>query len=170
VLAAAAVTALLVAPPAGAHVAVTPTFLESGRAGTIELSGPNERDAPMTGFAVTVPAGLELLHANAAEGWLESVERATAVWSGGSLAPGAEATFAVHLSASAEPGPVELEVEQRYADGVVRWPVTLTVVPASGSSSQTGRLLIVIGLIGALALVAIGVLAWRVRARPLEER
>jgi hypothetical protein len=45
----------------------------------------------------------------------------------------------------------------------VSWPVAITVTPAEESPSQNLSLAGVIGLIGALLVVAIAMLAWRRR-------
>jgi uncharacterized protein YcnI len=151
--------------PAAAHVVATPAFLASGSSGSITFAGPNERDDPMTAFALTVPAGLAIEHAHAVDGWDESLAGSTATWTGGSLPAMQEIAFGVDLKADHEPGIVELEVEQRYADGsVVTWPVALTITPAEDTPSQNLALAGVVGLIGALCAVAIAILARRRRS------
>ena len=50
------------------------------------------------------------------------------------------------MKADAEPGVLLLEAEQRYDGGeVVRWPVTLTVLPREESPSQNLALAGVVG-------------------------
>jgi uncharacterized protein YcnI len=159
-------SALIFAGTAGAHVVATPTFLPSGSSESITFSAPNERDDPMTAFALTVPTGLEIEHAHVVTSWDESVDGSTATWSGGSLAPKEEVDFGMTLKADVEPGLVELQAEQRYADGgVVSWPVALTITPAAESPSQNLALAGVVALIGVLAVVAIAMLAWRRHSR-----
>ena len=167
-----AIAALALALPARAHVVASPTFLASGATETIELSTPNERDAPMTSFVVTVPSELEIVGAEETEGWSAAVDGRVASWSGGSLPPKLSETFGLRVRATAEPGPVELDAEQRYADGKIRWPVSLTIVPGAGSSSSGGSGLVigVIIAVGVLVTAAIAALAWRRRGRPLQER
>jgi uncharacterized protein YcnI len=164
-------SALLLAAPAAAHVVATPMYLPSKSSESITFEAPNERDDPMTEFAVTAPPGLAIEHAHPVEGWTGTVEGVTATWSGGSLASGSIATFGVTLKANAKPGLIELRTEQRYADdGVVEWPVVLTITPAAESPSQNLALAGVVGLIGVLVVVAIAMLAWRRKARPLQEK
>ena len=68
------------------------------------------------------------------------------------------------LKADVEPGVVELQAQQLYADGsVVSWPVALTITPAAESSSQNLALAGVVALIGVLAVIAIAMLALRRR-------
>jgi hypothetical protein len=166
-IAAALLAALALAAPAGAHVIASPTFLASGSTETIELSVPNERDAPMTSLVVTAPPGLEIVGAEESKGWNAVLEGQTVVtWSGGSLSTALSETFGLSVKATAQPGPVDLDVEQRYADGKVRWPVALTIVPgATGEDSGSSGLVVgVIAAIGVLVTAAIALLAWRRRA------
>jgi uncharacterized protein YcnI len=159
------VALLLAAPPAYAHVIAQPAFVPSGSSASISLAAPNERDAPMTGFAITAPDGIALEHAHEVDGWSESLEGSTATWMGGSLAPDAEATFGATVEAETEPGVVRLTAEQRYDDGsVVTWPVDLTITPAEDSPTQNLALAGVVGLLGLLVVVAIAMVAWRRRA------
>jgi len=75
-------------------------------------------------------------------------------------------TFGLSVTVTAQPGLVDLDVEQRYADGKVRWPVALTIVPgATDSGSGSSSLVVgVIAAIGVLVTAAIALLAWRRRA------
>ena len=157
--------ALAIPGSATAHIVATPPFLASGSSESVSFTGPNEREDPMTSFAMTVPAGIEIAHAHEVEGWDESVEGSTAVWLGGPLAPDGEIAFGMTLEADAEPGVVQLQAEQRYSDGeVVSWPVALTITPADDSASQNLALAGVVALIGLLAVAAIGMVAWRRRS------
>ena len=157
--------ALAIPGSAAAHIVATPPFFASGSSESISFTGPNERDDPMTAFAMTVPPGIEIAHAHEVEGWDESVEGSTATWLGGPLAPDGELAFGMTLEADAEPGVVELQAEQRYPGGeVVSWPVALTITPADDSASQNLALAGVVGLIGTLVVAAIGMLAWRRRS------
>ena len=158
-------SALVLAGTASAHVVATPGFLPSGSSESITVSAPNERDDPMTGFTLSVPAGFEIEHAHEVAGWDESMDDSTATWSGGSLSPQSQLGFGMTLRADVEPGVVHAQAQQLYADGsVVAWPVSLTITPQTESSSQNLALVGVIALIGALAIVAIAMLAWRRRS------
>jgi uncharacterized protein YcnI len=155
---------LILAEPAAAHVIAQPSFLPSGSSASISFSAPNERDAPMTVFSITAPAGVVLEHAHEADGWDESLEGSTATWTGGSTAPSAEETFGATVAAEAEPGVVQLTAEQRYDDGrVVTWLVAPTITPAEDSPSQNLAPAGVVGLLGLLVVVAIAMVAWRRR-------
>jgi uncharacterized protein YcnI len=157
-------SALVLAGTASAHVVATPGFLASGSSESILFSAPNERDDPMTGFTLSVPTGLRIEHAHDVSGWDESTDDSTATWNGGSLAPHSEIEFGMTLKADVEPGVLDVQAQQLYADGsVVSWPVSLTITPETQSSSQSLALAGVIALIGVLAVVAIAMVAWRRR-------
>jgi uncharacterized protein YcnI len=156
--------ALVLAAPAAAHVIATPTFLPSGSSESITFTGPNERSDPMTMFVLTAPEGVVIEHAHEVDGWDESVDGSTATWAGGSLAPDEEVGFGVTLEADVEPGVVQLQADQRYADqSVVSWPVALTITPADDSPSQNLALAGIVGLVGVLVVAAIAMVAWRRR-------
>ena len=167
-----ACSALVLATPAAAHVTVTPPFVPTGDSATFSLTGPNERNEPMTGFAVSIPRGFRLVAAHSPNGWSATVREKRATWTGGSLAAGTEATFHVELEASSPPGPAELEVEQQYPGGeVVRWPVALTVTPSGGDEpSQNLGWGLITGLVGLLVTVGVVAVVWVRRNRSLQER
>jgi uncharacterized protein YcnI len=163
--------ALIHTAAASAHVVAQPSFIATGESSTVRLTGPNERDQPMTGFSVTVPSGVEIVHAHPVDGWSETTHGRTATWTGGSLASRSEETFRIGLEASVEPGTVALEIEQLYDGGeIVRWPVSLTVVPPPEGASQNLGLAAAVGLIGLLVVVAVVVLSWWRRSGSLQER
>ena len=97
-------SALILAAPAAAHVTVVPAFVSAGDTGTLSLTAPNERDVAMTGFDITVPSEFRIVHAHPADGWHSSVRGSTAIWTEGSLAPGAEATFSLQVEGPTAPG------------------------------------------------------------------
>ena len=163
-------SALLVTAPAGAHVTALPAFLAAGGTATVSLTGPNERDEPMTGFSITVPRDFRIVAARSAEGWSADVHEAGVTWSGGSLAPEADATFTVELEAPVGPGPAGLQAKQLYAGGeVVVWPVALTVIPSSEPSSQNIGWAVLTAVVGLGVLTVIGVALLR-RTRSLQEK
>ena len=163
-------SALVLATPAAAHISVVPPFIPAKGSDVVSLRGPNEREEPMTGFEVSVPSEFRIVHAHPADGWDESVQGSRATWTGGSLAPGAEATFRLELEAPSAPGTDSLEAVQRYPGGaVVTWDVGLTVTPQSGSSSQNLGWALVTALIGIAVITALGVALLR-RTRSLQEK
>jgi uncharacterized protein YcnI len=158
-------SALALTGAASAHVFPTPQFIASGSTGDISLDVPNERKEPMTGFTITAGEGLTIEHAHPNDGWAEELSGSTASWTGGSIPHLAQTTFGISLRADAPPGPVAMQAEQLYDSGaVVRWPVSLTVVPAEETSSQNLALAAVVGLMGLLVVAAVAMVAWRRRA------
>ena len=156
--------ALAVASPARAHVFAWPVALPEGDAQDVTLSGRNERTDPMTEFSVTAPAGVTLEHAHPVDGWTERLDGSTATWSGGPLPADADLDVLIRIRADVPPGPLELQAEQRYADGErVLWPVRFTVTPGSESPSQNLAIAGMVALIGMLLVVAVALLAWRRR-------
>jgi uncharacterized protein YcnI len=158
----AAGVALVCAAPARAHVGATPAFVPAGGADSVSLSVHNDRPVVMDGFAVAVPRGLRIEDVGTVAGWRGSFDAKTATWTAGSLPSGEAATFSVSVEATPDPGTVTLRAEQRYPDGeAVEWPVTLTIVPADGSSGDVW-VYAVLGL-GVLLATAGIVLVWQRR-------
>lgn len=161
---------LVLAAPAAAHVAVTPPFVAANDTTTLSLTGPNERDEPMTGFSVAVPGDFRIVSARSADGWRAEVHGARAIWRGSSLAPEAEATFSLEVESPSGPGPAQLEAVQRYPGGdVVTWDVGLTVTPEPEASSQNIGWAVLTAVVGLGVLTVIGVAVVR-RTRSLQEK
>ncbi|HLG10048.1 MAG TPA: hypothetical protein VI409_15375 [Gaiellaceae bacterium] len=161
---------LALAAPAAAHVTVVPPFVSAGDTATLSLTGPNEREAEMTGFAVTVPSEFRIVEARSADSWRSAVQGTTATWQGDSLASGAEATFTLEVEGPVGPGPAVLEAAQLYPGGeIVRWTVALTVTPAAETPSQNLGWALVTALAGLVVISGIGVAVLR-RTRSLQER
>ena len=161
--------ALLLADTASAHVISVPTYVASKSSETFEFSGPNERKKLMTALTITAPPGLRIEHAHPIDGWKERFSTSKAIWTGGALAPGEDIPFRVTLEATADPGILQVEADQGYADGgIVSWQVPITVLPPAASPSQNLALAGVVGLIGVLLVVAVAMLAWRRRSVPAE--
>ena len=170
-----AAAALLVVGAARAHIDVSPTFVPSGGTAVLSLTAHNDRNEPMTGFEVTVPAGLEIVGGYTVGKWKGRVRGATITWNGGSVASGDDTVFAVELAASAEPGPAELDVQQLYpGDEAATWTVKLTIVPAAepaGSGSTPWWAIGVFAVLGIalVTLVAAAIAGWRGLRKSLQE-
>jgi hypothetical protein len=154
---------------AAAHLTADPAFLFAGGTQRLAVTVHNDRDAPMTGFRLVAPAELRILGTGGAPGWNEVLDGSTATWSGASVAPNEPVTFEVDLDAvSAEPGTVELQGDQLYADGSVPWPLTLTIVPPGGEvpSEDDGlgtAAVVVLVVLGALVLALAAFVVWQRR-------
>jgi hypothetical protein len=156
---------------ASAHILPFPGHVPSGGIGVVQLAGPNERDVPMTGLAVTVPQGVRIVAARPNGKWRGVVDGDTATWSGGTLAPDKATSFFVELEATLEPGPVQLQADQLYPNGeVASWPVALTVLPGPDEAPQNLRGAIVVLVVGLVLVVAFVLLLRRRYARSLQER
>jgi uncharacterized protein YcnI len=159
--------ALLVPPVAGAHLSVTPPFLTAGEAQSLVITVHNDRDATMTGFELTVPAGFAIASISTAPGWSGGVEGRTATWTGGALPADTPTTFELAVEAPADTGQAMLEGSQLYRDGEdVDWPLAMTVVPAGDDDGAilTGPGAVLLGLLGLLVLGTAGFVVLRRRA------
>jgi uncharacterized protein YcnI len=162
---------LLFAASAAAHVIAKPSFLTGGRVSTLTLEAPNERDAPMTALRVTVPQGFTIVSARSTGAWAASASGRVVTWRGGRLAGRRLQIFTLELKAPDRAGSVQLDALQLYPDDeVVRWPVSVTVVPGEEPSQNLGAALVA-GVIGLLGLTAVAVFLWQRRASPkLQEK
>jgi hypothetical protein len=168
----------LAAPVAGsAHLSADPAFLSVGAAQRLELTVHNDRDAPMTGFRLTAPAGFTIRDPGGEEGWDAVVAASSATWSGGSLEPFEPVTFELDLEAAGiEPGAATLQGDQLYEDGeTVSWPVALTVLPFGTTVGETetdplgGTAIAILSILGVLVLATFGLVLYQRRRRPLQE-
>jgi uncharacterized protein YcnI len=146
---------------ASAHVTVTPSYIAAYDTERFVFDSPNEREAPMTGLAVTVPDGFRIVEAGHEPTWHPVVFGRKVTWSGGALAPAKDATFQLELKGPTRPGVVELQAEQLYASGaVVRWPIAFTVIPGTKPSQHLGWAAVAAAA-GLLLTVLVVFLAWR---------
>jgi hypothetical protein len=153
-----AAIALAVPVPAGAHLSATPSFLAAGSTETLVLTVHNDRQVPMTGFALTVPPDFRIVEAQPAPGWRGESGGTTATWRGGSLAANTAASFGIALEAPTAPGPASLEGVQAYAeDAAVRWAVAITVTPPAEPSSTNLGWVFLTSVLGLAVLSAIGI-------------
>jgi hypothetical protein len=157
---------------AGAHLIPEPQFVTTGGVSTLSLAGPNERQEPMTGLAVTLPSGLRIVRALSSDAWSATVDGATATWRGGPLPYLAEAAFVLEVDVSAPPGQVAFETVQLYEGGErVTWPVTLTVLPGPDDGpAENLAWALAAGVAGLAVTAGLAALAWRRRTRTLQEK
>ena len=161
--------ALLLATPAAAHVTVTPAFVAAYDTHQFVFSASNERQAPMTGFSLSVPKRFRIVDPGHQPTWDPIVFGSKVTWRAGSLPAGQRAAFVVDLKGPATPGAVILDAEHLYPSGaVVRWPVQFTVVPGTQASQNLGWAALP-GLQASSTALFIA-LAWRRREHPLRER
>jgi len=160
-------------PTAMAHLTTDPSFMAAGSRERLVLTVHNDRDETMTGFRLTMPAGLRIHAAGATAGWSEAVEGLTATWRGGELDPLEPVDFEVEVEATGvRPGVVELRGDQLYADGEsLTWPVPLTVVPPGGEpeGSVDAQAIVTLSLLGLLVIATFGLVVWQRRREPPRE-
>jgi hypothetical protein len=162
--------ALLHPGAVAAHVIAAPQFVYAGERVTLRLSGPNERDRPMTGFAVAVADGLKIVGADAMPPWEAQLGDGEARWTGGKLAPGATIDFAIEVEGPSTPRTASIVTRQLYPGGEqVEWPLSLTVTPARDTPPQHVWRAVVAALVGLLVTAAVVALAWRRRTGTLQE-
>jgi uncharacterized protein YcnI len=166
--------ALSIAPPAAAHVTVSPPFVDDGTPSTVVFQTPNERPPhATTSLRIEAPAGIDLAIADPPPGWQLSVSEGVATWTGGRIENSSVVDFPLQVTAHTEAGLQTFRAVQAYDDGeTVAWDATLTVLPASGDEapSQHVERAAAAGAVG-LGVIAVSLLVlWRIRRRPLQER
>jgi hypothetical protein len=168
---------LLTVSSAAAHLSADPTFLAQGAVQRLELTVHNDRDAPMTGFRLTVPDGFTIRGTGGEQSWDDVVAGSSATWSGGSLEPFEPVTFEVDLEPTAvEPGAVSVQGAQLYEDGeTVSWPLALTVLPFGTTVGETetdsvsSSAIAILTILGVLVVATFAIVLWQRRRRPLQE-
>jgi hypothetical protein len=162
------------AAAAGAHVTLSPPFVDVGATATIAFETPNERPPHRTtALAVEAPAGVELGAAQPPAGWQLDVSGRTARWTGGTIAGRTVVRFPLSVTAHVPAGTTMFRAIQTYDDGErVRWDAALTVLPASGAEAPSQHLDRALAAAGVgLVVIAASFLALRlVRRKPLQER
>ena len=169
-----AVAALLLPGRADAHVTIAPTYVEADTTATIRFETPNERPPHATvQLAIEAPPGVVLESAPPPPGWKLELETTRAQWSGGRIEGRKTVAFPIRVLARTRAGNEVFRAVQRYDDGEeVRWPATLSVLPAAGDkapSQHLGRALAA-GAAGLLVLVASLLLLRLLRRPKLQER
>ena len=153
---------------------ISPTYVEAGRTATIRFETPNERPPHATvAVAIDAPPGVAFSRADPPPGWKVDVRTTHVEWSGGQIDGARTVAFPIRVLARTRAGNQTFRAVQRYDDGQeVRWPATLSVLPAEGDeapSQHLGRALAA-GAAGLLLLVG-SFLVLRLLRRPkLQER
>ena len=122
---------------AAAHEEIAPQTVETGKPAFLTVTAANEKEAPITKVAVTIPTGAEVggtTHSPA--GWKATTNDDTVTWTGGSLAPGAFEQFGFELEQAAQPGTLTFTVSLTAGGETEQARVPLTAV-APGGAGQT---------------------------------
>jgi len=157
-----------------AHVTISPTYVEADKTATIRFETPNERPPHATvGLVIEAPPGVAFQSAPAPPGWKLELQTTRVQWSGGHIEGVRTVAFPIRVLARTRAGNQTFRAVQSYDDGQqVRWPATLSVLPAEGDTAPSqhfGRALAA-GAAG-LLLLAGSFLVLRLLRRPkLQER
>jgi hypothetical protein len=167
-------TALGLPARALAHVTIEPAYVETGIETIVTFETPNERPGHATlALVVEAPPGVAFSAADPPKGWTLDVETTRARWSGGKIEGTRTIGFPLRVLARTRAGNQVFRAAQRYDDGEeVRWPATLSVLPATGDdapSQHLGRALAAAAA-GLLVLVGSYLILRRLRGRKLQER
>jgi hypothetical protein len=155
-------------------VTISPTYVEADTTSTIRFETPNERPPHATvSLVIDAPPGVAFSAADPPPGWKVDVQTTQVRWSGGHIEGRRTVAFPIRVLARTRAGNETFRAVQSYDDGQqVRWPATLSVLPAEGSkapSQHLGRALAA-GAAGLLVLVG-SFLVLRLLRRPkLQER
>ncbi len=153
---------------------ISPTYVEADTASTITIETPNERPPHATVSLVSdAPPGVSFSAADPPPGWTLEVDTTRAEWSGGRIEGTRTVGFPIRVLARTRAGNQTFRAAQRYDDGEeVRWPATLSVLPAEGAdapSQHLGRALAAAA--AGILVLGLSLLVLRLLRRPkLQER
>jgi uncharacterized protein YcnI len=118
-----ALLALTVAQPAAGHVEPKPDKITAGRVAKVTFEVPAEEKVPAVKFSVQLPVSLGDVALQPTSGWKSALRGRIASWSGGQIAPGKAAEFALSARWPATPGKtLVFPAVEKYASGkVVYW-------------------------------------------------
>ncbi|HEX8227350.1 MAG TPA: YcnI family protein [Candidatus Saccharimonadales bacterium] len=134
----------IVALPAAAfaHVTVTPKEAGAGSRTTFTASVPNEKEVPVTGLKLNIPAGLKSVQPTVHAGWqIETTKDGagdinTITWSGGTIPAGQRDDFTFRGMLPAAKGDLQWKAYQTYADGTtVAWDQAPTKEETEGGNT-----------------------------------
>jgi hypothetical protein len=157
-----------------AHVTISPSYVEADVTTKITFETPNERPPHATvSLVIEAPPGVAFSSVEPPPGWTLDLDTTRAQWSGGRIEGTRTVAFPVRVLARTRAGNQTFRAVQRYDDGEeVRWPATLSVLPATGDeapSQHLGRALAAAAA-GLLVLVGSYLILRRLRGRKLQER
>lgn len=129
--------ALILTPAiASAHIAVLPDEVRPGEFLTFTVSVPNERDVPVTNVKLLLPTGLKNVKPTVKNGWTVTVDKASIIWSDGTIAKGFRDDFTFSAQAPEKVGELIWKSYETYADGTVaKWDQSPDKEEVEGSNS-----------------------------------
>jgi uncharacterized protein YcnI len=157
-----------------AHVTIAPSYVDAGATSTITFETPNERPPHATiSLSIEAPPGVAFSRVTPPAGWTLSLTTTSARWTGGRIGGRRTVGFPVRALTRTRVGNQVFRAVQGYDDGrQVRWPATLSVLPATGAeaSSQDRGRVIAASVAGLLVLAGSVLVLRRLRRPPLQER
>jgi uncharacterized protein YcnI len=156
----AALAALLLAAPAGAHLSIVPANVVKGSLVDLVFSVPNEGDSyGVDHVTLGIPQDFQLDDAEAKPGWSQSRTGQAVTWWGGTISKGTYARFGIRGTAPARPETVLFNVLVGDRTGKsITYRVPLGVT-AHGPQDAGARSLAKAALIVAIAAAAIALAA-----------
>jgi uncharacterized protein YcnI len=156
----AALAALLIAAPAGAHLSIVPATVVKGQLVDLVFSVSNEDDAyGVDHVTLGVPQDFELDDAESKTGWAQSRTGQAVTWSGGNIPKGTYARFGIRGTAPARAETVLFNVLIGDRTGKsITYRVGLGVT-AHGPQDNGARSLAKAALIAAIAAAALALAA-----------
>ncbi|HEY1315692.1 MAG TPA: DUF1775 domain-containing protein [Gaiella sp.] len=153
---------------------ISPTYVEADTTSTIRFETPNERPPHATvSLTIDAPPGVAFSRENPPPGWRVDVRTTHVEWSGGHIEGVRTVAFPVRVLARTRAGNQIFRAVQRYDDGQeVRWPATLSVLPAEGDKAPSQHLgrAIAAGAAGLVLLVGSFLVVRLLRRPKLQER
>lgn len=153
---------------------ISPTYVEADTTSTIRFETPNERPPHATvSLVIDAPPGVAFSAADPPPGWKVDVQTTQVRWSGGHIEGRRTVAFPIRVLARTRAGNETFRAVQSYDDGQqVRWPATLSVLPAEGAdapSQHLGRALAAAA--AGILVLGLSLLVLRLLRRPkLQER
>jgi len=125
-----------------AHVTISPTYVEADTTATIRFETPNERPPHATvGLVIQAPPGVAFEREPAPPGWKLEVTTTRVRWTGGRIEGVRTVAFPIRVLARTRAGNQTFRAVQSYDDGQqVRWPASLSVLPAEGDKTPSQHL------------------------------
>jgi hypothetical protein len=162
------VLALLAAAPAGAHLSINPSRVQTGQLVDLVFSVPNTGDAHgIDHVTLGIPDDFELDDAEAKSGWTQSRIGQAITWAGGRIPRHQFARFAIRGTAPGRPETILFNVLVGDRTGKsITYRVALDVEahgPRDAGARSLGKAALALGVVGiALALAALftGLYLW----------
>jgi uncharacterized protein YcnI len=167
----AAIAALLLAAPAGAHLSIDPPKVQQGQLVDLVFSVPNQGDRyPVDHVTLGIPQDFQLDDAEAKPGWSQSRTGQAITWSGGNVPKGTFARFAIRGTAPhrAEIVLFNVLVGDRTGKSITyRVPLEVTARgPQDAGARSLAKAALIVAIAAAVIALAAGFVALYLWLRP----